>query len=140
MSNWFGYNEYHFPSGNQCVQSNLKSNLFTTFCFIEQNSKMRKFLDDEFEGGEGENSERWSCGGSAILTNRDRTHNLKKYSKTIKIELILRRQRRLPERHRAPSWDTIHVINTSNQTDLFDNIHLLCKAQKVRKITSLMYQ
>ena len=59
------------------VTVELKSNLFTIFCFLEQNSKMRKFLDNKFERGEGDNSERWSRGGSALLTNCDQTLDLK---------------------------------------------------------------
>ena len=70
------------------VTLELTSNLFTTFCFLEQNFKMRKFLDDEFEGREGENSERWSCGGSALLTNRDRTLDLKIKHKRSKMNLL----------------------------------------------------
>ena len=59
------------------VTVELASNLFTTFCLVQQNPKVREFLDDESERGERDDSERWSCGGSALLTNRDRTLDLK---------------------------------------------------------------
>ena len=63
------------------VTVELTCNLFTTFCFIEENSKVRRFLDDQFERGERDNSERWARGGSALLTNCDRTLDLKNKAK-----------------------------------------------------------